>query len=455
MTRRRLLAWLAVLAVAAGCDSRRPPNVLVVVVDTLRADRVGVYGNARGLTPHIDRLAARAAVFQHAYAQAPWTNPSVASLFTSRFQSQHGVIAIQSILGDDEVTLAEVLKARGYATGAFCANSLLLRNHGYAQGFDEYRAYWTARPRDTARPKAANERAQVLNHDALEWLAEVGTERPVFLYLQYMETHTPYEPPADVLDRLLEGRPKPDLGLVNYVARFGHLIDIPPQGLRAVEDVYDTEVVAVDRAIGELLAALDARGFLSGAVVVITADHGDEFKDHGLMGHDYTLYDEVIHVPLLVAVPGSSGRRDVADVVGLVDIAPTLLELVGAEAPAAFEGRSLTAAIAGRRDGAGPQTAYSELLKPEGATRLTPHERAIVVGRHKLIAGVGGEQEFYALDADPGERNANALDDGARTALARALDDARRHALANASPRRTQPIDAATRERLRALGYTE
>jgi arylsulfatase A-like enzyme len=429
----------------------------MVVIDTLRADRVGAYGNPRGLTPFLDSLAARGTVFTRAYAQSAWTNPSVASLMTSRYPSQHGVVVLESVLPESELTLAELLRERGYVTAGFSANPMLPSDHGFGQGFDHYRAYWGTG--DPSRPQGANERAQTINADILRWLderARAKDGRPAFVYAQYMEPHTPYEPPAPLLARLREGREPPDLKAVNYYATYGHLEHVEPAMLRAIEDVYDTEVAAVDAAIAELAAALERRGFLAHAVVVVTADHGEEFKDHGFMGHDFTLYDEVIRVPLIVLAPGARAPAQRREVVELIDVAPTVLDVAGIAPPASFVGRSLRGVLGGRDGAPAPAgTAYSELIKPPGALRLTPHTRALVLGHRKLIEGVAGEREFYALDVDPREQRLAQLPEAEQTLLVDVMARARQRAQDNASPHLARQVDERTRERVRALGYVQ
>jgi arylsulfatase A-like enzyme len=470
------LGALVGLAVCVGCRHPAPPpppNVLLVVVDTLRADRLGCYGNHDGLTPFLDSLAARGHLFRRAYAASSWTNPSVASLMTSRYQSQHGVIAFNSVLSDDEVTVAEALHAAGYTTGGFSANGLIGPLLGYGQGFDVYRAHWVQPDEDRPRYLWMPARADVINAEAVAWIERLWQHgppaMPVLLYVQYMEPHTPYAPPEAFLDRALHGRPRPDLDDLNGLAFVGHLEDVPDDTLADIRAVYDAEVMAVDAAIRDLFAALAARGFLDRALVVVTADHGEELKDHGLMGHDKTLYEEVIHVPLIVLTPGET-RGAVSDaIVSLVDVAPTLVDAVPAEIPERFAGKSLRDELAaadgvgtrlrrlfGRARASGTErAAYSELVKTpeEDATRIRPHERAIVVGERKLIVGVHGEREFYRLDVDPGERHAasEAGPDGA------ALESRMATLRAETATVRTRadrvPLDDQTRERLRALGY--
>jgi len=459
---RRLLA-LCIVAVGelVGCSraTAPPPNVLLVVIDTLRADRLGTYGGTRGLTPFLDSLAGGAYVFHQAYAQSSWTNPSVASVLTSRFPSQHGVVKFDSRLADSEISVAEVLKDHGYACGAFLANGLLASRFGFAQGFDEFRALWPAPPQP---PQTVEQkyRADAINALAFAWLDQVADARkPVFLYLHYIEPHPPYTPPEAILDRLLHGRPRPDLGDVSKAMFFAQVAPPDAQMLQQIEDVYDAEVTSLDGGLRELFAGLERRGFLGNTFVAITADHGEEFNDHGLVGHGTTLYNELIRVPLIVRLPRQTRRVDVDDVVSLVDIAPTMLSTVGVAAPPAFEGRALRPASGWswsrlwRHEETPP--AFSELIIPERseAKNVRPHERAIVLGSQKLIVGPGGETELYDLASDPGEHRAAAPPAATRATLDRALAQFGTRMAHEGSAGASVPLDEEARARLKALGY--
>jgi arylsulfatase A-like enzyme len=459
---KRSIASFSLLVAATGmlaaCGGQAPPNIIVIVGDTLRADRLGSYGNARGLTPFIDSIAERGVVFRNAYAPSSWTNPSVASLFTSRYPSQHGVIAFDSVLPGDEITLAEELREAGYATGFFSPNGLLREDWGFAQGFTEFSEF--------AIPPRPNQpdylwipyRADYTNRHVVSWLdslASKGEPRPpVFLYIQYMEPHSPYAPPEAALQRMLDGRPKPDLAEVNLFAFVGNDAPIEDRMVRDLQDVYDAEVLSLDTQLRRLFSALGSRGLLENAIVVVTSDHGEEFAEHGLIGHEKTLYGEVIRIPLVISPPGSSRRTDVEEAVSLIDLAPTLLAMVGRAAPAAFEGRSLLPLPTGGGKPA-QRAVYSELPVPEGAVpnRFSPHLRSVIAGRHKLIAGRNGEAEFYDLQADPGERDPDALGEEERAALRRILEEMAEGAARRDARREVKPIDDATREQIRALGY--
>jgi len=460
---RRPGLLLAALVLLAACGSRERPNVLLIVADTLRADRLGVYGNPRGLTPFLDELAARGVRFPHAYAASSWTNPSVASLMTSRHQSQHQVLSFVSVLGLNEITLAEVLRANGWATAGFSANGGLAQSMGFAQGFEHYQAYKTRELPNVRKMFWPTEPAATLNQAALEWLDGEGRGRPAFLYLQYMEPHTPYAPPPDALEHVMQGAPPPDLEAVNLVASIAHVRDTDPEKLVAVQRAYDATVFQLDRELRALFQALEARGFLDDAIVVVTSDHGEEFRDHGGMGHGKTLYNEVVHVPLLMLTPGDTTARVVEAVTPLVDVAPTILDLAGVRPPKTFAGQSVCALLGSGVRCSQPSTpvdgaALAELNSNANIDRPVPgpHRRALVAGDEKVLTGFAPDEvQFYDLKADPGETNPAAFDPPTQEALRRRLDTMVGEASRDATAPRTRPVDDETRERLRALGYTD
>jgi arylsulfatase A-like enzyme len=257
----------AVLCLAASCSRARAPNIILIVVDTLRPDRLGAYGNPRHLSPFVDSLAARAYVFRHAYAQSSWTNPSVASLLTSRFQSQHGIVGFESVLADSELTLAEVLKQRGYTTGFFSANGMIAKHMGFGQGYDEWSSI-LVQPTDQPRYMWIPERAARINRDALAWLDSLSSpSAPIFLHLHYMEPHNPYAPRPEALAHIADGGPPPDAERANSSVLFGHALPVKPEVLRNVQDVYDAEVLSLDIELRSLFEELERRHVLDHSIV--------------------------------------------------------------------------------------------------------------------------------------------------------------------------------------------
>jgi arylsulfatase A-like enzyme len=448
----RLLAYLAALALVVACGSPpERPHVVIVVIDTLRADRVGVERGGQSLTPFLDSLADRAVVYRNAYAPSPWTNPSVASLWTSRFPSQHGIVWFDTVLSESEETLAEILREHGYTTAGFVANPLLRAKHGFDQGFDVLRTLGAQKGADGKAEIYAS--AEKVNEAALSWLDGLGgmggDVPPFFLYVHYMEPHYPFDPAPDDLDRVLGGRPRPALGRINEALQNQDSAPIDEGLLQSVLDAYDAEVMGVDARLESLFLSLEERHVLSRAIVVVTADHGEELLEHGYIGHHQALYEESIRVPLLILAPEMEGPAETTTDVSLLDVAPTVLDLAGIARPESFEGRSL-------RPGASPGgTSYvvSELLRVKIVRYKSPHERAVMGAGRKLILGVGGRREFYDLSRDPLETDPEALGDADRAELVSRADQVRALALERPAAPTSRELDPETLEQLRALGY--
>ena len=320
------LCLLALVLAAAGPLGGTRPSVILISVDTLRADHLGAYGSRAGLTPHLDRFASRAVVFEEAYSSAPLTGPSLSVLLSSHYQhetkiSDNGFPAPSAV-----PTLPEVLKEAGYATAAVLANPVLYGHYGFPAGFDVYACDFSkeqvAREERKAFPATRTTTRALL-------VARDLRQQPLFLWVHYMDPHGPYLPPGS--------RPRPDPkgravlpvngttgvgGIPAYQYVFG---ERDPESYRRR---YREEVAYVDREIGRLLDGLGQQGLLSHTIVIITADHGESLGEHDYyFAHGEYLYKEALHVPLMVRGPGlSPGRR--ADVVGLVDLVPSLAEVL-------------------------------------------------------------------------------------------------------------------------------
>ena len=445
--RVRLLGAVAValLPLLGACRSPSPPNVVVVLVDTLRPDYLGCYGHPGGLTPFIDGLAGRGVLYANAYAPSTWTLPSVASLFTSRWPSQHGVVKLFSALPSTERTLAQILRERGFATAGFLATRTLPPASGFGQGFEVWQ-----KAGDSGRLKDGG---REVNARTFAWLdgRPRDDRRPVFLYLHYMEPHFPYDPLPDRLEAALapygftsEQRAEWERRLGTFLTHALEEGSGRPDDMGVVRDFYLAEVASFDVVMRELIEGLTARGVLPHGVVVLTADHGEEFYEHGNVGHGLNLFNETLRVPLLLHVPGRTPGV-VEGTVSLLDIAPTVLDLVGGPAEPRFEGVSLVRPASGG-------SAYAELPStPAGKEPV--QDLAVVHGTRKLATTPAGREEFYDLARDPGEREPNGLDATARTALRQTLDVFRGQAGRDVSGARERDVDQTTQERLRALGY--
>lgn len=485
---RLLLAALAVVMTVAGCGGRPPaggwrPNVIIVLVDTLRADRMGFLGNDRGMTPFLDALAARSAVFERAYPSSSWTAPSVASLFTSRYPTQHGQTALGLALPATVPTLAATLAEAGYTTAAISGHGGMAPQLGTARGFE------VARLVSGPAGPLAKASGEAVTAQALEWLdgrSEAQRARPLFLYLHYMEPHTPYDAPPEILDRVLarrgdvaRARTVTDRAADHVLDAHAHMglpveraardrsRDVPltdAELLQGVNDLYDAEVVTIDQRLAVLFAGLGERGLLDDALVVFTADHGEELLEHGKLGHGLALFEESLHVPLLIETTRRPAPARIRTVVSLLDVAPTVLAAIGVPPPAGFEGQSLWPLIDAHAGGRGWLAAARQALgAPPGGisfselypllgTRQPQPIRAVIRGDRKLIVGAKGAETAFDLAADPGEQ-APLGDDPERQALRQLLDDFAVRVSRAAPAGEARPLDEATRQRLRALGY--
>ena len=419
-----LLLWLA------ACGGR-PPNVLLFTFDTTRADFLGCYGKDSARTPHLDRMAAQGFLFEHAYASNPVTQASHATILTGVYPMVHGVRDNTFFhLPDERQTLAELLKARGYATGAAVGGFPLTAEFGTAQGFDFYdddltasRLDFRGRPAQRRFATWYDERpAGHVNDAILPWLRERGGE-PFFAWLHYWDPHEPHIAPA-------------------------------PYGQLFAHDPYQGEIAYADESLGAVLRELDELGELERTLIVMTSDHGEGRHQHREVTHAFLAYDTTIHVPLILQVPGRQGGRRIAERVGTVDIVPTVLDLVGAEIPPEIQGRSLLPLM----DGAAPTGAGRD-RRPYYAESMSPrlsHDfgelRAFFLGPWKYIHGP--RPELFHLGDDPRELTDLAAEraEERRRMEAALVEFLESHKSADAADAAYEASEE-TRRRLAALGY--
>lgn len=387
-TARLLLA--ALLAAGCGAPGERRPDVLLVTVDTLRADRLGVYGYDRGTSPELDRFAAGAVVFEAAQAQTSWTLGSLASLITARWVSDLGIRDFRSRLAADETTLAEVLAAAGYRTGAVGTHVVFQEKYGLVQGIPEPDEELVRASFEESHRAVTSER---VSDAALAWIAARSRDAaPWFLWLHYFDPHIPY------------------LRHPGFTERFGD----------GGSERYDGEVAFTDFHLGRVLRAAAAGD--RPLVAAVTSDHGEEFLDHGGREHGHTLYQELVRAPLLVSAPGFAPAR-VPERVRLVDLAPTLCELAGLPGALRGRGRSLVPLMRGEGE-AGERPCLAEL-----ALREPTAADALVLGRWKVVVPrSGGAPELYDLERDPRELRDLAPTSPERVAELAALLEAQRGA---------------------------
>ncbi|MEW6074396.1 MAG: sulfatase, partial [Planctomycetota bacterium] len=449
------------------------PSVIFITVDTLRADHLGCYGYGRPTSPFVDSLAAGGARFTDPSAPAAWTKPSTGTLLTGLYPSRHGALYHGSRLHlpPGERTLAEAFHAAGYVTAGFVSNPNVKRVFDFDRGFDEFfdspvedtislaairGSYFGRILMDLLRHefnwKYEND-VRRMNEHVLAWL-EVNHEQPFFLYVHYIDPHIPYDPPAEYRRQFAS----PRSGFPLFNARKE----------RVGRDLYDGEVRYTDDGIRELVEALYRHGRGEDALLVVTSDHGEEFFEHGVLGHGFSLYQPVIHVPLILHGPGIVPGTVVGEPVQILDLPATVLDLAGTGVTRLGDGISfaplLAAPAAGRE---GPYFLENEFGQNEGDRRSFVF-KGVRSGRWKLVLTEAntyfppgdpryGSLALYDLAADPGEER-NLIRDEAHRDLVRSLQERLAAHLAfldETGFRDAEPaaISAEILGNLKALGY--
>jgi len=444
-------------------------NMLVLVIDAVRQKDLGCYGATGGITPNIDHFATRSVQFQRAYAHAPWTKPSVASLFTGAYPRRHRLWEERgrfAILSKKANTMAEIFSHHGYTTVGLSANPNVARHVGLAQGFDRF-------PHLMGYDKGTTPR---LTEAAIAELGRLAAaNNPFFLYVHYLDPHDPYDPVVrtEYCQRRLAGRiitnPHVRAGKAHILsgeealgkALRGGRIPTPLAMTEEEQDylkgLYDCEISLVDMAVGRVLEKLRKSGLEDDTIVLLTADHGEEFMDHGLLRHGYQVYEEMVKVPLMVRMPGGLDRaRKETRVVQQVDILPSLLALN--RLPPQTGGLDGGLLPLGGLRPAGEQGVAM------GSTRFRRRDLTYLIkGKHKLLLDrKTGEMQLFDLEADPNEvapdTSASPLRDALAAELARRASAAEKRALppGKRRPRRKQdPKPEVIRKQLESLGYIQ
>lgn len=448
--RIRRIPLLLVVAILAACAPEPPDprarNLVLVSLDTLRADRLGLYGYARDTSPRIDAFAREAFVFEHAQSAANATAGAHHAIFQSRPASR----AIGR--AGEAPTLAGLLHGAGWRTAGFTDGGTMSRAMGFARGFqrfdDESRGLAESLPK------------------ALAWLDEVADGRaPFYLFLHSFDVHLPYDPPPPYDERFDGDYAGPVTGaetlpLLRGVRRIfeqeglGAPLALGPADRARVSALYDGEIAKTDALLAKLLDRLDAPDLVGDTLVVLLSDHGEEFWEHGSVLHSHTLYQELLHVPLVVRVPAWRDRAArIPAPVSMLDLLPTLLELLGVPTPSALDGRSLLPLL--RDPGHAPEATP---LLSEGYP-FGRNQQSVALGRLKLIRSLPtGRVELYDLEADPGEQQDLA---GSRPELRDRLLALLDRELPGGRPLPTDPLarpgelDPETLRRLQELGYVD
>jgi len=423
--------WSLEPSAAATAPSRDKPfdkapadqirNVLLISIDTCRADHFGCYGYSRNTTPRIDALAAQSTLFNHVVSPIPLTLPAHSSMLTGTTPLYHNVHSNENYkLSERNITLAEILRENGFKTGAVIGSFILNRRFGLAQGFSSYDDKIAKR----GSKMAMNEReAADVSDRAIRWLQRKGREK-FFLFVHYYDPHIPYRPHKQFRFKLLPGR---DLET----------------------DRYDSEIAYTDYHVGRVLDTLEEMKIKDSTLIILTADHGESLGEHGEVDHAYFIYHSTLHVPLIIKIPGQSRHVVINETVGIVDILPTVCGLLGLAPPAGIQGHDLSGLWIRGRSLQPDRDYYAESL--EATKYHAALLQALISQHHKYIHTT--RPELYDLLHDPGETNdiVEQKPDLAKEYLERLMTVIEQTDRSD-SASRTQ-LDAESLQRLAALGY--
>ncbi len=398
------LVILACMAAVISCgQDAKQLNVMIIAVDTLRPDHLGCYGYRRDTSPNIDRFAGRGVLCENAMSPAPWTLPAFATVFTSLYPTQHGASAVKTRMRSSFPTLATILRERGYVTGAIINAPALKPETGVDRGFDYYHMTPLHR-RD----------ADGTTRDALEWIDSTG-DRPFFVFVHYFDPHLSYSPPPPydtLFDPNYQGRLRDSFDIdEDGFSRIRGTLFEEMQALTATDwnhivSLYDGEIAFTDKAVGDIFEGLHARNLRDNTLVVFLSDHGEEFYEHGGFEHGHSLYNELIWVPLMFSLPGvlPQGAR-LAHRVRLLDVLPTILDILGIDLEPHFEGVSLRPLL----DETGTPTRHQDCLLPPDvafaeAILHGTEMKSVTTYPLKLIHHMAtGEEMLFGLEDDPEE----------------------------------------------------
>lgn len=386
--------------VSGASTGTQRPNILLISVDTLRADHLSCYGYDRPTSPNIDRLARDSVVFEDAMSVTSWTLPSHLSMLTSLYPQVHGVMEGQMRLPEKAKLCTELMKAAGYSTFGVVAAPFLNHQFGYSQGFDLYEDF-SGGDKDTFDKirRAIQEEvpAKKIHHRALEILDGRKTG-PFFMFLHYFDPHLDYSPPPPY-DTMFDPDYEKDLnGRKGYDSHDRVPLEMNPRGLKHLVALYDGEIASVDGYIGKLRHYLREQQIYDDMLIIFTADHGEEFWEHGKQGHRKSLYVESVHVPLIVKFPHNKwkGRR-IVRTVGTADIVPTIFAVAGIDPDPVFDGRNLVPMAQTKGSDAWPEMPYF--------FELDDKFEGVRLGNWKLLRQKSGPQhrKLFDLSSDPRE----------------------------------------------------
>ena len=461
------LCLTALLVLVGGCrqESGGPvspkaaakPNIVLISMESVRADHVGCYGYDRDTTPALDALAAEAIVFENAFAVTSWTLTSHASMFTGLYPTAHKVTEPLHRLHDSYTTAAELLREQGYQTAGLVAGPFLRRNHNLHQGFVLYDQSATSETNRLAHEDVTNPQIERLLRQYL--LEDRSSTSPFFLFVYLWDPHYDYIPPSPYDAMFVPDGAEP-FDLHNYELWEATADTVRPEQAAYVISQYDGEIRCTDALLGRLWQLLRDLQLWDQTAIIVTADHGEEFFEHGMKGHKNHLYNESLHVPLIVKPPGGNAPKRDRRLVSLVDLFPTMLAWADIQPTLPHHGRSLLASAP-----TGPTASFYELVttfyfpQPSGEELKQFHQwYAIREGDFKLIT-VYDENAWalYDLATDPGEQSALGAEHADKLSELRTrLESYRRQMQALAKAWASSPpaeLDSKELERLRSLGY--
>jgi len=415
------LLWIAGIAFlpAFGAAGKPQPNVVVITIDTLRADHLGCYGYKPIHTPNIDGLAAASFRFEHAYTPVPVTLPAHTAIFTGTYPTYSGMHDFSgNKLSAKQPTLATVLKQQGYTTGAVVGSAVLDSRFGLNQGFDFYYDHFDFNRLQESNLEEMERPGNVVADVALDWLAK-NSRSKFFLWMHLYDPHYPYHPPAPYSEQYKD-RP------------------------------YDGEIAFADAQVGRLISFLKAKGLYANTMIVLSGDHGESLGEHGEKTHGFFIYNATLHVPMIIHLPGSAAGRAIPELASLTDLLPTILQELKVEAPANVQGQSLLPLLTTTKEKEIPGL-YAETFLPRLHFNWS-ELRSVETDRYQFIQAP--RPELYDLSADPGEtRNLFAEKKAVAGELQARLNSLVRQYSANQELAEKTGLDPALMERLKSLGY--
>lgn len=444
-----VVAGLAPSLWLSGCGKLRrkeKPNIILIVIDTLRFDHVGCYGYKRNTTPNIDRLANRSLLFKNAIVTAPWTLPSVASILTSQYPSVLGIYDRMTSMAGTFPLFSELLKQCNYKTHGIISHTLLLARLGFGKGFDYYDEGSIFGHKGISSPSVTRKAVSYLRHNHYS---------PFFLFLHYFDPHyhyllhEKYNYYPFYRGRIKNGHPIIDLWRIRD--------KLSQDDIEYLIALYDSEITFTDEHIGELLNELKNRDLYDNSIIIVTSDHGEEFMERGWIGHTLTLHEELIHVPLIMKFPGYKART-INSPVSLMDIVPTVCKYLDLNVPNDFDGTALDLSR-GSTIKSGP--IFSETFNPQiHRPKVEPIAfRSVISGNYKLIHDeIRNSKQVYNLSEDPHERN-NLLgqhgeqDKRLEALLLRLIDYIRTKRKIGPLQNESELFTPEQRKQLKSLGY--